>query len=347
MTQSAFASAVRFAVAAMLLALLGTVAHPEIALAQTVGCNANFPKTDWQWVAVFDTRDPRGTLHRVYSASNPVWAPDGHALAVDDVLPDPNCADAAASAVSVIEADGHRVVLGPGAGAAWAPDGQKVAYSSDIGPPRVYIASRSGVRLATIPHASHPSWSPDGSQIAFEQHLGRTHAIAVARADGTEARQVALGSWPAWSPLGDTIAFVGHDQGQRRVLVANVDGTNVHSFSATSGATWAVWSPDGTRLAVETERDLQSAELVVSVADSHVVLNLRSLGQNPAWSPDSHQLMLVDNVTDSIDIIHIDGVGFDQLPANATHIENATWSPDGARIAFDAVFDPLPPLRHL
>ena len=102
------------------------------------------------------------------------------------------------------------------------------------------------------------------------------------------------------------------------------------------------WSPDGTKLAFSSHRDGDSEIFVMDRNGS----NLRKLTNNdwsdelPDWSPDGRRLVFSSTKGDEQDI------DFDLFIMNekgrtrkviggVTTEANATWSPNGGRIAFD------------
>jgi dipeptidyl aminopeptidase/acylaminoacyl peptidase len=102
-----------------------------------------------------------------------------------------------------------------------SPDGTKLAYSSGaIGASGIAVYDfRTGQSELLIVPGRDPQWSPDGRHIAFERdrqvldmaalassghrRVGGSQGlreVSVMRADGAEARRLALGTWPSWSP---------------------------------------------------------------------------------------------------------------------------------------------------
>jgi Tol biopolymer transport system component len=184
----------------------------------------------------------------------------------------------------------------------------------------------SGLRQLTqlrFPHSSVPGveqavWSPDARRIVFDSDYRPTRRHVVSfftiRPDGTglERLPIPLGLFlnaPAWSPDGKTLAFDldtdGHG-GQDGIYVAGTDGADVHRLTR-------IYRPN-------------------------------TLDMRANWSPDGRSLVFREWSGDESVIVRIrrDGTGRRELTKWALDADNAKWSPDGTRIAFDTYFDPHP-----
>lgn len=162
--------------------------------------------------------------------------------------------------------------------------------------------------------------------------------VAVATAPGcngrvTFMRQDSVGFWQVWVSKADLSA-----QKQLTHLAAN------------SG--WAVWSPDGKKLAVDTDRgdanpggDTSVNDIVVMNADGSGVKNLtRSLGFNgdPAWSPNGSLIAFGSNggttpAKRGIYVMRPDGSHARQIttrPAGDAFEGAPRFSPDGKHLVF-------------
>src|SRR5437762_2848159 len=184
------------------------------------------------------------------SDSGAVWAPSGRFVAFTRLR-----GSGGVSQVFRLGVDGrHLRLLSPVAdyayGAAWSPDGSRIAYNTfDVAAVvRVVVARSDGAQAHVVaafqderePPPTFLSWSPDGGEVAYVASNGE---LAAARADGTGMRVLARGATqPAWSPDGRRIAYVATDG----ITVVNADGTGAHVIA--DGALPS-WSPEGRRLA--------------------------------------------------------------------------------------------------
>jgi Tol biopolymer transport system component len=250
-----------------------------------------------------------------------------------------------------------------------SPDRKRIAFSSNRTGPwdDLYVMDADGgnVRqLTDTPEVSehNAAWSPDGRHIAYtaqprspiaadgtRQDRQPPH-IWIMDADGSNARALTSGSSrnlsPAWSPDGSMIAFmsdrhaevdinlIATDDGDLEIYVMAPSGSNVRRL--TDGAATALnpaWSPDGQRIAFQTNRD--------GIFDIHVMnadgSNQRRLLTNhpgnearPAWSPDGRQIAFncgpdKEWTKFEICVIRADGSGFRTLTKNAAFDGHPHW----------------------
>ncbi|HEY0734312.1 MAG TPA: hypothetical protein VGD69_05360, partial [Herpetosiphonaceae bacterium] len=158
---------------------------------------------------------------------------------------------------------------------------------------------------------------------------------------------------PVWSPDGKQIAFVSDRDGNPEIYVMNADGGEPRNLTQNPERDFdPAWSPDGTRIVFASYRDQpadRSAanDLYIMNADGSEVTRLTDdLARNsaPAFSPDGTRIAfdyfdgggIVDGdiAGGEIYIMSADGTNQQRLTAEETGGRHASWSADGARIAF-------------
>jgi Tol biopolymer transport system component len=99
------------------------------------------------------------------------------------------------------------------------------------------------------------------------------------------------------------------------------------------------WSPDGTRIAFTSTRDLQGYRqiYVMNANGSNPIrlTNYHGLALDPGWSPDGTKIVFTLSTDSSTDIyiINANGTNPIRVTNNFTNYE-PVWSPDGRKIAF-------------
>jgi Tol biopolymer transport system component len=248
--------------------------------------------------------------------------------------------------------------LAPAHAGPWSPDGEKIAIGGDD----IYVINADGSgheRLTSDPgYDDDPAWSPDGRQIAFTRFSDNAAAdIYVMNADGSEQRLVTriaqrIGAYRgelAWSPVGDKIAFVSRRGSTLEISVMNSDGSEQRRLTRNKvGDRNPVWSPDGRRIAYES-----NWQIWVMNADGSGQRRLTHNGGrnfNPAWSPDGRRIAFerrlgryqeVDWCSGcggalffEVHVMNADGSGQRQLTPEGARNRAPSWSPDGRKIAF-------------
>jgi TolB protein len=199
----------------------------------------------------------------------------------------------------------------------WSPNGKLILFQSyrnqhefpDDADVYVMAAGGGDLREVTFSNAfdGDPSWSPDGRKIVFESRRDGNSEIYTINANGSGTKRLTANGVfdgdPAWSPDGKSIAFSTDRDGNREIYVMNADGSNPRRLTNTGGRVDDIalhgldadpaWSPDGKRIAFDSNRDADY-EIYVMNADGSGQRNLTnnaSLDALPAWSADGRELV--------------------------------------------------------
>ena len=194
----------------------------------------------------------------------------------------------------------------------FSPDGTRIVTPVAEGPPGLYAVDVAAILEAEPSHdleldllheaagVANPAWSPDGDWIAFEAVASDEVGIWLIRADGTDARAVAIDkaqppSGPAWSPDGTQIAYVrafsrsGSTPGRLQlwtVGVAGGDPTLVYE-SECCLRDWKppTWSPDGEYIAFSFAIEASANSGLALIRPDGSDLRFISDHLEPDWQP--------------------------------------------------------------
>ncbi|HJU54672.1 MAG TPA: hypothetical protein VJ715_08880 [Pyrinomonadaceae bacterium] len=265
--------------------------------------------------------------------------------------------------VTMLALAGLYIFFTPRVEAANGPFNGKIAFVSTrdyaTGSYEIYTMNANGTSQVNISNNpaqdTAPSWSPDGTKIAFQSDRDGNFEIYVMNADGSNPTRLTFNSLgdenPVWSPDGTKIAFQSDrdDPGNCNgggcvyhpdIYVMNSDGTGtvrLTNHPAKDGS--PSWSPDGTKIAFQSDRD-GNFEIYLMNADGSGQTRLTNSNTahdfSPAFSPDGTKIV-VDN-GNQVFVMNADGTGQTQLTSSGVS-SSAAFSPDGKKITFESPRD--------
>jgi TolB protein len=222
----------------------------------------------------------------------PDWSPQGSIAYTSFLWRNPDVYVVSAGGGRAKRISKHR---GLNTGAAWSPDGKKIALTlSKDGNAEIYLISPSGQvlrRLTRHPGIdTSPTWSPDGSKIAFVSNRAGSPQIYVMSASGGGVRRLTFaGNYnqePDWCPRRETplVAFTGRDdKGRYDIFTIDVKSGAVKRLTQGQGSNKSPsWAPNGRVLVFASSR----GGLWISNADGlnqHQIY--RGPAETPSWSP--------------------------------------------------------------
>jgi Tol biopolymer transport system component len=239
---------------------------------------------------------------------------------------------------------------------AWSPDGSRIAFWSErdcgviapgvLHPCEIYVMNADGSQPTNLTGSSgwkiQPDWSPDGTRMLFTFGAD-IYVLPLAARLTTNASGVQW-SDPVWSPDGSRIAFqAGTGGGSSEVYVTTLTPgvpAKVPSTPKPAGKDdflfySSPWSPDGSRLALQSNRDGSHYGVYVINRDGSALSRLTDITMDdttPAWSPAGSQIAYRCG-SSGVCVMNTNGTGKSLVGPGGV---SPSWSQDGMTIAFSA-----------
>ncbi len=147
---------------------------------------------------------------------------------------------------------------------------------------------------------------------------------------------------PALSPDGAMVAYAAGPPTKMQILVRQVTGGRIISLTGDSAGNhrWPRWSPDGSRIAYQTDRGIDvipalggQPRPVARLRDESAWVPGQGLLAGFAWSPDGRYIAYATGVVgEGIVIVPVDG-GEPRRLDGVRYLHSLAWSPDGSRLA--------------
>jgi TolB protein len=208
-------------------------------------------------------------------------------------------------------------------------------------------------------HDFGAAWSPDGRRIAFSRSYGGGEALFVMRADGTGVRRVttpvttpdgvpSADAAPAWSPDGARLAFASDRAGgEPDIWRIDVDGTDLTQLTRTPSFTGdfnPAWSPDGTWIWFDSDRvGVFNREIYRMRPDGSGVQRMTTTEDvddgAPDVSPDGRKVVFISmraNGTQDLFTMNPDGTGVRPLGTPTADRDEVfpEWNATGTRVFY-------------
>ena len=184
----------------------------------------------------------------------------------------------------------------------------------------------------------------ENGKIAFVTTRNGAREIYAMNADGTGQTRLTNSTQYEWNPAWSPDGSKIAYDSEYGIQVMNADGTGKTSLGGGNGD-GLTWSPDGTKIAYGRDSQIWVRN-VNGYAETNLTNNF--IGHDvmhPAWSPDGSKIAYAANYDGDYEIlvINADGSGVTLLTSNGRADLRPDWSPDGSKIVFASYRDSSEP----
>jgi TolB protein len=181
-------------------------------------------------------------------------------------------------------------------GAAWAPDGQSVALTLNVGDNmdihRIDLSGKIKDRLTNYWGINvSPTFSPDGTKFAFVSNRSGGPQIYVKDLTNVREERITFegkyNTSPSWSSL-NRIAYTGMDEGRFNIFTIDPDGGRLRQLTAGQGNNEdPCWYVNGRHLMFSSSREggFHIYLMNANGQNQRRVTNFKGEQTSPSWSP--------------------------------------------------------------
>jgi len=195
------------------------------------------------------------------------------------------------------------------------------------------------------------AWSPDGSKLAFSvfnRHSDNTKNIDLFdynfRTGGMRllSNRKGINSGASYHPNGRQAAVTLSYAGNPDIYLLDLDSRSTTQLTKSIGFDVdPSFSPDGSKIAFVSSRGGKPMVYTLSTANPSDVKRITYAGQynaTPNWSPDGRKIVFAGWIDSHFDIFTVtaDGSKIDRYTKNEGNNEDPSFSPDGSMIAFSS-----------